>query len=74
MKTRWDNDMIDGTSVVYAENETKLLWSIEHGALCDENQIVNDMTNHIGVVYAKIETKLSWPIGQGVVYDENQIR
>lgn len=49
MKTRWDNDMIDGTSVVYAKNETKLLWSIEHGALCDENQIGNDQSYRGGL-------------------------
>ena len=36
-KTRQDNDMIDHTWVVYAENETKLSWSIGSGADCDEN-------------------------------------
>lgn len=40
MKTRLDNDIIDfmGACTLYAENDTKLLWQIELGAICDENQ------------------------------------
>lgn len=37
MKIRWDNDMTDRTSVVYAENDIELLWSIGYGVVYDEN-------------------------------------
>ena len=38
MKTTQDNDLIDRACVVYAENNTKLLWSIGPSAIYDENQ------------------------------------
>ena len=38
MKIRNDNDMIDHKSVVYAENETKLLSPIESDAVYIENE------------------------------------
>ena len=37
MKIRQYNDVTDHTSVVYAENDTELLWSIGQGAVCDKN-------------------------------------
>ena len=37
MKTKQDNRLIDHTGVVYTENEIELSWSIEAGALYDEN-------------------------------------
>ena len=39
MKTRQDNDSIDLTRAAYTKNKIELLWSIEPGADCDENQI-----------------------------------
>ena len=39
MKTRHDNDVTDCTGAMYAKNDTKLLWSIESGVICNENQI-----------------------------------
>lgn len=38
MKTRQYNDVTHCTSVVYAENETQLLWLIESNGVFDENQ------------------------------------
>ena len=38
-KTRLDNDVIDHTGAVYAENKIELSWPIEPGAICDKNQI-----------------------------------
>ena len=38
-KIRQDNDMIDHTNVVYAENETKLSCPLGLGTVCDENHI-----------------------------------
>ena len=35
MKTRQDNDMTNRIGAVYAENEIKLSWSIELGAVYD---------------------------------------
>ena len=37
MKTRQDNNVIDRTGVVYAENEIKLSWPIQPGTLYGEN-------------------------------------
>ena len=39
MKTRYDNYVIDCTNMVYAENETELLWSIKLSMVYDENKI-----------------------------------
>ena len=39
-KTREDNDMIDGISVFYIENNTKLSWPIRLGMICKEKQTV----------------------------------
>lgn len=39
MKTREENDVTDRTSAAYAENNTQLLLTIRHGAVCEENQI-----------------------------------
>ena len=36
-KIRQDNDVIDRTDAVYAENEIELLWSIGPGPVFDEN-------------------------------------
>ena len=38
-KTKQDNDVTNHINVIYAENETKLLWSIGPGAVDDENRI-----------------------------------
>ena len=38
MKTRQDNDKIDRTSAVYAENEIELLCPIKLGIVYDKNQ------------------------------------
>lgn len=37
MKTEENNDVIDYTSVVYAENDIKQLWPIRLGAIFDKN-------------------------------------
>ena len=37
MKTRQDNDVIDHTSAVYVENNTKLSWHAGLGANYEEN-------------------------------------
>ena len=37
MKTRHDNDTTNHTGVIYAQNDTKLLWSIESSVVCEEN-------------------------------------
>lgn len=39
IKTRQDNDSIDPIKMAYTKNKIALLWSIESGADCDENQI-----------------------------------
>ena len=39
METRQDNDMIDYTDAIYAQNEIELLGPIWSGAVYDENQI-----------------------------------
>ena len=38
MKTKQDNYMIDGTSVVYAESDNEVSWPIGLGAICVKNQ------------------------------------
>ena len=38
MKTRHDNNVTNHTGAFYAENDTKLLWLIEQGAICDKNK------------------------------------
>ena len=38
-KTRQDNDVMDCTCVIYAENDNELSWPIKSGAYYDENQI-----------------------------------
>ena len=70
---RHDNNLINRSGAVNAENETKLLWLIVQGAIYDENTHLNDVTDHTSLVYAENNTKLSWLIRQGVVYDENNI-
>ena len=37
MKTRQDNDVTNHAGVLYIENNTKLLWPIGPGVVCDEN-------------------------------------
>ena len=37
MKTKQDNDMTNHGGALYIENDTELLWSIELGAIYDEN-------------------------------------
>ena len=39
IKTRQDNDVTNRIGIVYTENDNELLWLIESGANCDENQI-----------------------------------
>ena len=39
MKTIQDNNLIDHLSSFNVESDTKLLWPIELGVNCDENQI-----------------------------------
>ena len=38
MKTRQDNDVTDGISAFYVENDTELSWLIRSGMICDKNQ------------------------------------
>ena len=54
-KARQDNNMIDHTSVFYVEIDTKLSWSIESGANCDENQIGQHIIDRTYVVYIENE-------------------
>ena len=37
MKTRQDNDVIEHTNAIYAENDIELLWPIELGVVYNEN-------------------------------------
>ena len=37
-KTRNDNYVTNHIDMTYIENETELLWPIELGVVCDENQ------------------------------------
>ena len=54
MKTKWDSDVTDHTSVVYVKNVTKLSRSIGLGVVCEKKKKQdNDATNQISVVYAK---------------------
>ena len=39
IKTRQDNDVTNRIGIEYTENDNELLWLIESGANCDENQI-----------------------------------
>lgn len=59
--------MIDCTSAVYGENETKLSLSIRSGMVYDNNVI-----DCLDLVYVEIETELLGIISLGTVYDENQ--
>ena len=38
MKTRQNNDVTDGTSVLYTENDIELSWLIRSGVVCDKNK------------------------------------
>ena len=73
-KTRQDNKVTDRTRVVYAENETKLLWLIKPGVDYDENQIGQWHDDYTNVVYVENKTVLSWPIELGAVCDKNKTR
>lgn len=37
MKKRWDNNVIDRTSLLYAEKQTEVLWQIQRGTVYDED-------------------------------------
>ena len=37
-KTRQDNDVIEGTSAVYAENDNELSWPMGLGVIYDKNK------------------------------------
>ena len=39
MKIKQENNVTNGTSAVYIENETEFSWSIGSGVVCEENQI-----------------------------------
>lgn len=57
--------------MVYAENETELLWPIKSSVVYDETKQDSDMIDHTGMVYAKKDIKQSWLIGSGANCDEN---
>lgn len=59
MKMRQDNDVIDHTSLLYVEIETKLLWWIRQGIVYYETRQDNDVTDRTGAIYVEIRTKLS---------------
>ena len=59
-QSRKDNDVIDHTGVVYANNRTELSWSIrEREQYMMKIKQHNDMIDHTGAVYAENETELS---------------
>ena len=69
MKTRQDNDMIDGTSAFYAENNTKPSWPIRSGVGCDKNKIGQWRDRFYKYSLCFHETELSWLIGLSVDSD-----
>ena len=61
MKTIYDIDVTDRTSVVYAENKIELSWLIGWGVVCDENQIGQwHDRSYKWHVYVEYKTELSW--------------
>ena len=72
-RTRHDNDLTYCIGVVYAENETILLWLIEQGTIYEKKKQNSDVTNRMGVVYLENDTEQLWSIGPSVVCDENKI-
>lgn len=70
-KTKQANDMIDNRGVVYAKNETKLLWPIKLGMVYEKTRQDSDITDPTSGVYTKKKINLSWPIGPGAICEEN---
>ena len=66
--------MTDCIGALYAENKIELLWSIEWGAIYDENNTRQqcDWLYRYGL-YVANETKLSWLVRLGAIHDENHI-
>ena len=72
-KTRQDNDLSDCPGVFYIENDTELSWTIELGAVCDENQVeqLHDWSYRCSLRFQ--DTELSWLIRSIANYEEKQI-
>ena len=68
MKSKQKNDKTNRSSVFYAENETKLSWSIEPGAVYDKNQTGQWHDRSYSIAYAENETELLWLIRPGATF------
>ena len=72
MKTRQDNNMTNCTSVIYVEDETKLLCLIGLGVIYDKNQTRQRRDQSIGIIFTETKIELSGLIWSSAIYDENQ--
>ena len=59
MKTRQDNNMTNCTSVIYVEDETKLLCLIGLGVIYDKNQTRQRRDQSIGIIFTETKIELS---------------
>ena len=66
--------MVDRISVLYAENDIELSWSIGPSVICDEIRArkQHDRSYMCGLGFHDIE--LLWSIRLGVDFDKNQTR
>ena len=59
MKTKQHNDMTNGISTIYGENDIEQMRLIRSGAIFEETRQDNNVTNYTGAVYDENESKLS---------------
>ena len=62
MKTKQDNDVTNGTDVIYDENETQLSWLIRSGIVYDKNQTWQRWNQSISLFYTETKIELLGPI------------
>ena len=65
--------MVDLIGAFYIEIDTKLSWSIELGAICDENHTKQWRDRSYKCSICFHDTKWSWSIASSADIDENQI-
>ena len=65
--------MTNHTNAVDVENKIELLWPIESGSICDENQTRQWRDRLCRSIYAQTETQLLEPIWLDVVYAERKL-
>ena len=72
MKIRQDDNLTDCTSAFYAENDTKLSWSIEHGVFYAKNDIELSWLVRQGAIYDETRQDNDVTNRTSAIYVENE--